>query len=300
MWPNSARRRAENRINEYYRKIREVVEFLRVQQQRGGLDSEREIILSRLQQVLNIVNNDPSYRNGVSRLNDDGIIEYGNMLSRLCTKMIFGGARSRREWDDLGRGLSSNQVRSLPPLPEPAFRAPCPVAAAIARASRAESSGGLIMHTFSREEIERINNSASAATLVFLAVGLVPGAKVSGVISTITSAMLVADDFANDNVVGVIIGISAIVLGRVGRNFVQEGIDRAIREGGLKVIVGRTGRFYSANRRGAIARRDVLERELNRDLASGVYGRLAPEVTRQIISRFHAAFRELERNISEE
>ena len=90
---NRDRRREQGRINDSLGEIRRAVGTLHLQRLRGELDTEREGIMWRLQRVLNIIDNDRSYRDGLSRLDVNGLREYADMLSGLLQQIMQGGTR---------------------------------------------------------------------------------------------------------------------------------------------------------------------------------------------------------------
>jgi len=80
------REETQRGVDQIYIQLKEVLEYANGQ----PLDSEREEIRAELEELLEIVNTDPEYKEGISRLNDEAYIEYEKMLTSLFFKLTDG------------------------------------------------------------------------------------------------------------------------------------------------------------------------------------------------------------------
>ena len=73
-------------INQRHRQLNDVLYYLNDQ----VLDAEREAIKLKLESLLDKVNHNSEYSEGINRLNNEGLIEYEKMLTELYFKMTDG------------------------------------------------------------------------------------------------------------------------------------------------------------------------------------------------------------------
>jgi hypothetical protein len=163
----------------------------------------------------------------------------------------------------------------------------------------AKAYAGYIVHTAGREALEQINDGSGAASLVFLAIGLPEVAFATGVVNTVASFALSVDDILSGNIAEGVIGIAGVVAGYGVSKAIGNSVENAI-DNGLNITVGKNHQFYSFGRRGALNAWDAIERQILGDVASGIYGRLAPEVASQIINSAKDAYKEVIKQINEE
>jgi hypothetical protein len=154
-------------------------------------------------------------------------------------------------------------------------------------------------HQAGRDALEKINEGSSTAALVFFAVGFVEAAGVASAVSTITSAALSVDDILSGNIAEGVIGIAGVVAGTIASTAISKGVEKAI-DNGIAVTVGKNNQFYSLGHRGAIKAWDAIERKIKGDIASGIYGRLAPEAANQIINSAKDAYKAIVKKVDEE
>jgi hypothetical protein len=146
-----------------------------------------------------------------------------------------------------------------------------------------QGNESIVMCTVKRQRLETIGNIAGIATIVFVAVRLPKVALLTGWGGRIISGMLAADDFSRGNKVEGAIGVGAVVVGVRANRATKRGVQNTITSG-VRITVGKTGRYYSKGRVGAMNTQEAIQRKIDSDLASGVYGRIAPEVTELIIN----------------
>ena len=76
----------QRNVDRLYEQLHDVLVFLSGQ----ALDSQREAIRARLENLLRIVDHDVGYKEGISRLDDEGYNEYEKILTELYYKMTAG------------------------------------------------------------------------------------------------------------------------------------------------------------------------------------------------------------------
>jgi len=81
-----SRETTQRNVDSLYRQLHDVLAYMG----REPLDSEREAVRARLENLLRIVSHDTGYREGISRLNDEGYAAYEKMLRELYYKMTMG------------------------------------------------------------------------------------------------------------------------------------------------------------------------------------------------------------------
>ncbi|MCL2805262.1 MAG: hypothetical protein FWD26_04925 [Treponema sp.] len=158
----------------------------------------------------------------------------------------------------------------------------------------AQSQIRMIWKQARRQLLIDASRISSNASLIFLAMGAI---QVSGVVGTITftaDLLLIIDDFLEGNYNGGIFNTTVLVAGFISKRIFQGGI-RYIGERGIKISIGRNGRYYSLGRRGALRTKTAIKQQIQGDIANSEFGKIAPSITEQLINKVTEAYNILER-----
>jgi len=83
------RQQLQNRIEIFYREIRDITLVLKMRYH--NLDNSRAEILHILENILRLKDHSSDYKEGMSQLDDSGLVIYANMLEEMLYKMKYGG-----------------------------------------------------------------------------------------------------------------------------------------------------------------------------------------------------------------
>ena len=140
-----------------------------------------------------------------------------------------------------------------------------------------------VFHEAGRETLKTASSTFNDMALISLCIGFPEGTSVFGAVSTASELILVIDDFLNGNkkkgfAEGVVVAVSWVV------NHKTKKIAEKV--AGISVYVGNSGKYYEIGKRGAIKTKTALRKIIERDIASGYFGKeIAPVLASQIVEK---------------
>jgi len=319
-----SRQSTERGIESLYRQLDDVLVYMNTL----ILDNERAEIKTRLERLL-VLFNDSEYREGISRLNDNGLKQYHLYLKELYLKMTMGKSaefyynnipenlsfhvrpeqglatsdyeifNARSPIDNLWPDIASNPIGGLinffDRLGDVSARLLNMIQAAGNGDQSARTHLDFIWHKARRDTLITLSNNSTTATFVFLAYGAVPLAKISSAVGLVADIALTFDDFISGNHIDGFVSAGFVVAGLLLNSGATTGVN-AIIERGIRINRGRNGLFYSKGRRGALKTRDAITRLIRADIAAGKLGEITPIVAGEIIDMAGLAYEALSDN----
>jgi hypothetical protein len=157
----------------------------------------------------------------------------------------------------------------------------------------AQAQVGYLWQQAGREILTNVSSRSSQATLVFLTTGAPEAAAVASGVGYIANGLLLLDDFLSENYESAFLDSSTLIAGVILNKGIGRGVER-IAEKGIKISVGKNGRYYSLDRRGAMGSRDAIRLLIAADIADSSFGDLAPEVAEQLLNKAMEAYDKLQ------
>ena len=141
---------------------------------------------------------------------------------------------------------------------------------------------GYLWHQAGLDVLQTLSNVSAKASIVFLVIGMPQIASGVATVGLVADSLLVLDDLLNSNYSNALLDGAVIIAGVVLKTNVEMGV-RRISEKGLKISIGKNGRYYSMGRRGAMQSKRAIRSLIAADIANSVFGNLAPEFANRIL-----------------
>ena len=140
-----------------------------------------------------------------------------------------------------------------------------------------------------RDMLQQVSDVSSNASLVFLCVGAPEATAITSTIGLICDGVLAVDTFLNEDKVKGVVDSLFIVAGVVAGKTVGKALDNVV-DKGLCISIGKNGLYYSLGRSGAMKTWEATKALIQADIASSVFGDIAPELASRIISEAKKAY----------